>query len=32
MVSLIVGQRSYEANSKVITASDEMLRTATNLR
>ena len=32
MVSLIVGQRSYEANSKVITASDEMLRTATQLR
>jgi len=32
MVSLIVGQRSYEANSKVITASDEMLRSATNLR
>jgi flagellar basal-body rod protein FlgG len=32
MVSLIIGQRSYEANSKVITASDEMLRTATQLR
>ena len=32
MVSLIVGQRSYEANSKVISASDEMLRSATQLR
>lgn len=28
MVSMIVGQRAYEANSKVIKASDEMLSTA----
>jgi flagellar basal-body rod protein FlgG len=32
MVSLIVGQRTYEANSKVISASDEMLRSAVQLR
>lgn len=32
MVSMIVSQRSYEINSKVIRTADEMLRTATNLR
>lgn len=32
ITSLIVAQRSYEMNSKVITASDEMLRTTTQLR
>lgn len=32
MVSLIVAQRAYEFNSKVINASDEMLQQANNLR
>lgn len=32
MVSLIVAQRGYEMNSKVITATDEMLQQANNLR
>ncbi|MBR3771360.1 MAG: flagellar basal-body rod protein FlgG [Clostridium sp.] len=32
MVNLIVAQRAYEMNSKAITASDEMLRQANNLR
>jgi flagellar basal-body rod protein FlgG len=32
MVGLIVAQRAYELNSKVITASDEMLKQANNLR
>lgn len=32
MVSLIVTQRAYEFNSKAITASDEMLQQANNLR
>ncbi len=32
MVDLISAQRAYEMNSKVITASDEMLQTAANLR
>ena len=32
MVGLISAQRSYEINSKVITAADEMLRAATQLR
>jgi flagellar basal-body rod protein FlgG len=32
MVNLIAAQRTYEVNSKVITAADEMLRTATQLR
>ncbi len=32
MVNLIVAQRAYEFNSKVITASDEMLKQANNLR
>jgi flagellar basal-body rod protein FlgG len=32
MVNLIVAQRAYEMNSKVITAADEMLRQANNLR
>jgi flagellar basal-body rod protein FlgG len=31
MVSMIVGQRAYEASSKVIKASDEMLSTAVNV-
>lgn len=32
MVNLIVAQRAYEMNSKIITASDEMLKQANNLR
>jgi flagellar basal-body rod protein FlgG len=32
MVDLITSQRAYEVNSKVVQASDEMLRHATNLR
>ncbi len=32
MVSMIVSQRAYEINSKVIRTADEMLRAATNLR
>lgn len=32
MVNMIVGQRAYEVNSKAISASDEMLQTANNLR
>lgn len=32
MVGLIAAQRSYEINSKVITAADDMLRAATQLR
>ena len=32
MVNMIVGQRAYEINSKAITASDEMLQTANNLK
>ncbi|MDF2539027.1 MAG: hypothetical protein K0S76_2048 [Herbinix sp.] len=32
IVNLIVAQRAYEMNSKVITASDEMLQKANNLR
>ncbi|MBI5419467.1 MAG: flagellar basal-body rod protein FlgG [Deltaproteobacteria bacterium] len=32
MVSMIVGQRAYEINSKVIQTVDQMLRTATNVR
>ncbi|WP_343559776.1 flagellar basal-body rod protein FlgG [Kiloniella sp. b19] len=32
ITSLITAQRAYEMNSKVITSSDEMLRTITNLR
>ncbi|MCR5792812.1 MAG: flagellar basal-body rod protein FlgG [Lachnospiraceae bacterium] len=32
MVNLIVAQRAYEMNSKVITASDTMLQQANNLR
>ena len=32
MVNLIVTQRAYEVNGKAITASDEMLRTANQLR
>ena len=30
--ALIVAQRAYEMNAKVITASDEMLQTATQVR
>ena len=32
ITNLITAQRAYEMNSKVITASDEMLSTLTNLR
>jgi flagellar basal-body rod protein FlgG len=32
MVELISAQRAYEINSNAIRASDEMLRTANNLR
>lgn len=32
MVNLIIAQRAYEMNSKAITASDEMLQQANNLR
>lgn len=32
MVDLIVAQRAYEMNSKVITATDEMMQQANNLR
>ena len=32
IVSMITAQRAYEMNSRVITASDEMLRTISNLR
>ena len=32
MVNLILAQRAYDANSKAIQASDEMLNTANNLR
>ena len=32
ITNLITAQRAYEMNSRVITASDEMLRTITNLR
>ncbi|MBO5488060.1 MAG: flagellar hook-basal body complex protein, partial [Eubacterium sp.] len=32
MVNMIIAQRAYEMNSKAITASDEMLQQANNLR
>ena len=32
ITSLITAQRAYEMNSKVITASDEMMNTLTRLR
>ena len=32
MVNLIVAQRAYEVNSKVITTSDSMMETANNLK
>lgn len=32
MVKLIIAQRAYEINSKIITTSDEMLQVANNLR
>jgi flagellar basal-body rod protein FlgG len=31
ITNLITAQRAYEMNSKVITASDDMLQTLTNL-
>jgi len=32
MVNMIAGQRAYEANSKIIKTSDEMLQMANNVR
>jgi len=32
MVSLIIGQRAYEANSRSVQTSDEMLQTAVNMK
>jgi flagellar basal-body rod protein FlgG len=32
MIEMIVSQRAYEVNSKVIRTADEMLRAATNIR
>jgi flagellar basal-body rod protein FlgG len=32
ITNLITAQRAYEMNSKVITSSDEMMSTLTNLR
>ncbi|MCY1562369.1 Flagellar basal-body rod protein FlgG [compost metagenome] len=32
MINLIVAQRAYEINSKVVQASDEMLAMSNNLR
>jgi flagellar basal-body rod protein FlgG len=32
LISLIVGQRAYEANSRSVQTSDEMLQTAVNLK
>jgi len=32
MVNMITGQRAYEVNSKVVSAADEMLQTANNLK
>ena len=32
MVSLIMGQRAYEANSRSVTTGDEMLSTAVNMK
>jgi flagellar basal-body rod protein FlgG len=32
ITNLITAQRAYEMNSKVITATDDMLQTLTNLR
>ena len=32
IINLIVAQRAYEANSKVIQASDEMLQVANNVQ
>ena len=32
LTDLITGQRAYDANSKVITASDEMLQTVNGLK
>jgi flagellar basal-body rod protein FlgG len=32
LTDLITGQRAYDSNSKIITASDEMLQTVNNLK
>jgi flagellar basal-body rod protein FlgG len=32
MVNMIVGQRAYEINSKVVQAADEMLQQASGLK
>jgi len=32
LTDLITGQRAYDANSKIITTSDEMLQTTNNLK
>ena len=32
ITNLITAQRAYEMNSKVITASDDMMQTLTNLK
>ena len=32
LIGLIIGQRAYEANSKSVTTSDEMLQTAVNIK
>jgi flagellar basal-body rod protein FlgG len=32
MVNMITAQRAYETNSKVVTASDDMLQIANNLK
>jgi len=32
MVKMIIGQRAYEANSKIIKTSDEMLHIANNVK
>jgi flagellar basal-body rod protein FlgG len=32
MVHMITAQRAYETNSKVVTASDDMLQVANNLK
>jgi flagellar basal-body rod protein FlgG len=32
MVDMIVGQRAYEASSKIIQTSDDMLQMANNVR
>ncbi|MCA9426837.1 MAG: flagellar hook-basal body complex protein, partial [Candidatus Omnitrophica bacterium] len=32
MVNLIIGQRAYDSNARVVETSDQMLQTATNLK